>query len=147
MRKIWQIFCLDVRNGTMNVIAGIVCIGLVIVPSLYAWFNIAGSWDPYANTKNLKVAVANTDTGYTSQIAPIDINVGDKVTSALRENDQIGWVITDKDDAMEGLESGAYYAAIIIPPDFSADLLGSFDGGAPKPVSYTHLTLPTNSLV
>lgn len=133
MRKIWQIFCLDVRNGTMNVIAGIVCIGLVIVPSLYAWFNIAGSWDPYANTKNLKVAVANTDTGYTSQIAPIDINVGDKVTSALRENDQIGWVITDKDDAMEGLESGAYYAAIIIPPDFSADLLGSFDGGAPKP--------------
>lgn len=133
MRKVWRIFCLDVRHGTMNVIAGIVCIGLVIVPSLYAWFNIAGSWDPYANTRNLKVAVANTDEGYSSDLMPMDINVGEKVTGALRENDQIGWVITDKDDAMAGLEAGTYYAAIIIPPDFSRDLLGVLDAGAAKP--------------
>lgn len=133
MRKVWKIFCLDVRHGTMNVIAGIVCIGLVIVPSLYAWFNIAGSWDPYANTRNLKVAVANTDEGYTSELMPMDINVGEKVTGALRENDQIGWVITDKDDAMAGLEAGTYYAAIVIPPDFSRDLLGVLDADAAKP--------------
>ena len=99
----------------MNVIAGIVCLGLVIVPSLYAWFNIAGSWDPYSNTKNLKVAVANTDEGYTSDLMPLSINVGDKVTSALRENDQIGWLITSEQDALEGVRSGQYYAAVIIP--------------------------------
>lgn len=133
MRKVWKLFCLDVRHATMNVIAGIVCIGLIIVPSLYAWFNIAGSWDPYANTRNVKVAVANTDEGYTSDLMPMDINVGEKVTSALRENDQIGWVITDKDDAMGGLEAGTYYAAIIIPPDFSRNLLGVLDDDAAKP--------------
>lgn len=124
MRKIWQLFKMDLHRSTMNVIAGIVCLGLVIVPSLYAWFNIAGSWDPYSNTKNLKVAVANTDEGYTSDLMPLSINVGDKVTSALRENDQIGWLITSEQDALEGVRSGQYYAAVIIPPNFSRDLLG-----------------------
>lgn len=133
MRKVWRIFKLDVRHGTMNVIAGIVCIGLIIVPSLYAWFNIAGSWDPYANTKNLKVAVANTDEGFTSELMPLSVNVGEKVTSALRENDQIGWVITNESDAMEGLKAGTYYAAIIIPPDFSRDMLGMLDADSSKP--------------
>ena len=61
MRKVWRIFCLDARNATRNVIALVVCVGLVVIPSLYAWFNIAGSWDPYGNTKGLRVAVANDD--------------------------------------------------------------------------------------
>lgn len=97
MRKVWRIFVTDIKHATSNVIALVVCIGLIAVPSLYAWFNIAGSWDPYANTGNLKVAVANCDEGYTSDLVPVSINVGERVTTALRANDSIGWVITSED--------------------------------------------------
>lgn len=41
----------------------IVIMGITVVPCLYAWFNIAASWDPYKNTGNLKVAVASVDKG------------------------------------------------------------------------------------
>ncbi|MDJ1121328.1 YhgE/Pip domain-containing protein [Olsenella sp. YH-ols2217] len=132
MRKVWRIFVTDIKHATSNVIALVVCIGLIAVPSLYAWFNIAGSWDPYANTGNLKVAVANCDEGYTSDLVPVSINVGERVTTALRANDSIGWVITSEDDAMEGLKAGDYYAAIVIPQDFSRDLLSMLEPDATK---------------
>lgn len=132
MDKIWRIFLYDLRHASCNVIAGIVCVGLVIVPSLYAWINIAGSWDPYGNTHNLKVAVANTDEGFSSSLMPLSINVGDKVCDALRANDQIGWVITDEADARDGVDSGRYYAAIIVPKEFSRDLLGMLDPSTPR---------------
>ena len=77
MKLIWKIFVRDVRQATRNVIAVIVAMGLAIVPALYAWYNIAASWDPYGNTKALKVAVANVDKGYKSDLMPITINVGE----------------------------------------------------------------------
>ena len=91
MKNIWQIFRRDVWRIRNNVIALIVIMGLTVVPCLYAWFNIAASWDPYKNTGNLKVAVASTDKGYEGSLIPIDINIGDKVLSALHENDQMEW--------------------------------------------------------
>ena len=51
MKMIWGIFKRDMCHATRNVIAVIVSMGLVVVPALYAWFNIAASWDPYGNTK------------------------------------------------------------------------------------------------
>ena len=70
MKLIWKIFVRDVRQATRNVIAVIVAMGLVIVPALYAWYNIAASWDPYKNTGNLKVAVASIDEGYDGRLNP-----------------------------------------------------------------------------
>lgn len=64
MKNIWKIFQRDLQQIQKNVIAMIVIIGITVVPCLYAWFNIAASWDPYENTGNLKVAVASVDEGY-----------------------------------------------------------------------------------
>ena len=126
MRKIWRIFCLDVKHATKNIISLIVCVGLVVIPSLYAWFNIAGSWDPYGNTGNLKVAVANSDEGYQSDAIPVKINLGERVASNLSQKKTIGYVVTSEDDAVEGVRSGKYYAAIVIPEDFTKDMLTVF---------------------
>ncbi|MCH3943394.1 MAG: YhgE/Pip domain-containing protein [Atopobiaceae bacterium] len=125
MRTIWRLFRQDLAHATMNVIAIIVCVGLTIVPSLYAWFNIAGSWDPYANTGNLKVAVANVDAGYKSDLVPLRVSIGEQVVDALRGNDSFDWVVTDEDSAVEGVRSGDYYAALVIPSDFSANMMTS----------------------
>jgi putative membrane protein len=126
MRRVWRIFCLDVKHATKNVISLIVCIGLVVIPSLYAWFNIAGSWDPYGNTGNLKVAVANSDAGYKSDTIPVKINLGERVASNLSQKKTIGYVVTTEEDALEGVRSGEYYAAIVIPEDFTKDMLTVF---------------------
>ena len=63
MKNILHLFKRDVQNVSRSVIGMVVVMGLIIVPCLYAWFNIAGSWDPYGNTGNLKIAVVNTDRG------------------------------------------------------------------------------------
>lgn len=126
MKNIWKIFRDDMEHIHTSVIGLIVMVGLVIVPVLYAWFNIAGSWDPYGNTGNLKVAVANEDEGYLSDLIPIKVNMGDSVTSSLRANDALDWVFVDEDKAIEGVKAGDYYAAVVIPRDFSANMMTLF---------------------
>lgn len=133
MKNIWQIFKKDVWRIKNNVIALIVIMGLTVVPCLYAWFNIAASWDPYKNTGNLKVAVASVDKGYEGSLIPIDINIGDRVLSTLHENDQMEWVFTNRDTAVEGVKSGDYYAAIVIPENFSNDMMSLFSEDIEKP--------------
>lgn len=126
MRKILHLFKRDLSNIKQSVIGLIVVVGLVIIPCLYAWFNIAGSWDPYGNTGNLKVAVANSDAGYQSDLVPVELNMGDSVVNSLRANDSLDWVFVDEEKAVEGVKSGAYYAAVVIPEDFSADMMTLF---------------------
>ena len=126
MLNIFRIFIGDLKKISRNAIAWIVVLGLTVVPSLYAWFNIAASWDPYSNTDQLKVAVASVDKGYEGDIIPISLNLGNQVISALRENTQLNWVFTDKEDAIDGVKSGKYYASIVIPKNFSTDMMSLF---------------------
>lgn len=130
MTNIFTIIRQDLRRATSTVMAAIILFGLVVIPSLFTWFNVIASWDPFANTRDLKVAVASTDEGYVSDLAPLRINVGDQVLSALRANDQLDWVITSKDQAIEGTSSGEYYAAIILPPSFSHDMMTFYSSEA-----------------
>ena len=127
MKNILHLFKRDVQNVSHSVIGLVVVMGLIIVPCLYAWFNIAGSWDPYGNTGNLKIAVVNTDEGYESDLIPVEVNVGENVTATLRGNESFDWVVlNNRDKAIEGVESGAYYAAVVIPKTFSADMMTLF---------------------
>lgn len=130
MRSIIAILRRDLSRIRGSVVALIVAVGLVIVPTLYAWFNIAGSWDPYGNTGNLKVAVANSDNGYMSDLIPVRVNIGDTVVSALRENDQLDWRFVNESDAVEGVRSGEYYAAVVIPENFSSRMMTVFSSDA-----------------
>lgn len=123
MGNIAKLFRADVRRLFANVMSIIITVGLVVMPSIFAWYNIIACWSVFDNTGNLTVAVANTDEGYQSDLVPLRVNVGDQVISALRANDQIDWVFTDEEDAVDGARSGRYYAAVVIPKDFSRDML------------------------
>ena len=137
MRTIWAIYRADLRRAHRSLIASVVVFGLVVIPSLFTWFNVAASWDPFGNTKSLRIAIANTDAGYKSDLVPLHVNIGDSVVSALRKNDSFDWVIDSADEAIEGTRSGEYYAAIVIPADFSQEMLTFFDGGASSaPMTY-----------
>ena len=109
-----------------NLIMFVVIIGITILPALYAWFNIAAGWDPYNNTGAMSFAVCSLDEGY--EIKGITINAGDSIIENLKQNDQIGWVFVDENEAIEGTERGDYFAAVVVPKDFSANLLSLVSG-------------------
>ena len=63
MNVVWNIFLHDIKRILKNPIAVLVTIGVCIIPSLYAWFNIAANWDPYKNTQTMPIAVVSEDVG------------------------------------------------------------------------------------
>ena len=115
-----------------NPVAVVVTLGVAIIPSLYAWFNILANWDPYSSTGNLQVAVANEDKGTTSDLVG-RLDAGKQVVSQLKKNDRLGWTFVSADKAVEGVQSGEYYAAIVLPKDFSESLINSITGSSDKP--------------
>ena len=125
MRSILAFIRRDLGHLSRNAVAAVVVVGIIAVPALYAWFNIAGSWDPYGSTRDLSVAVANLDAGYESDLVPVRLNLGERVVDELRASDTIGYTVVSRDEALEGVESGAYYAAVIIPEDFSERMLSA----------------------
>ena len=132
MITIFRVFLSDVKRLRSNVVAIVIIMGLSIIPALYAWFNIMSNWDPYGTsaTSQMKVAVCSQDSGV--EIGSLSLNVGDEVITGLKENPTIGWVFTaSKDEALEGVNSGDYYAALIVPESFTTDFI-SFLGGDPK---------------
>ena len=133
MKNILRIFKYDLKKIHRNVIAMIVIMGITVIPTLYAWFNIAASWDPYKNTGNLKVAVASCDEGYTGNLLSVNINLGDQVLTTLHGNSQLDWTFTSAKKAKSGVKSGKYYAAIVIPKDFSKNMMSIFTSNVTHP--------------
>ena len=128
----WHILKRDVKRILRVPKAWIIVLGIMIIPALYAWFNIRAFWDPYGNTGNIRVAVANVDQGASSKLTG-DIDVGSQVIDQLKENDQLGWQFMDEDEAQQAVKSGDVYAAIVIPEDFSENLLSVATGDFTQP--------------
>lgn len=110
----------------------IVVLALIFLPSFYTWFNVAGFWNPYDNTGDLRVCVVNEDQGAESDLTGA-LNMGDQITEELSHNTQLGWVLTNRTDAMGEVRSGEAYAAFIIPSDFSRDTLTVLTGDFEQP--------------
>ena len=124
MNRIWTIIKNDAGRVTGSVVGLVVMIGLCVLPCLYAWFNIFSNWDPYgpASTSRIPVAVASEDQG--TEVLGVELNVGQRLLDGLAANDQIGWVLTDSgQEARSLVDSGACYAALIVPAGFSADMI------------------------
>ena len=134
MENIIQIFKDDVRGLGKNILALVIALGLCVIPSLYAWFNIYSNWDPYANTGNVSIAVASSDAGYTKDDGTY-VNMGDAVIEQLEENDKLGWTFpATPQDAIDGVYSGEYYAALIMEEDFSQSMYDCLANGMEQDV-------------
>ena len=129
----FAIFKRDIKRLLVNPVALVVTLGVCVIPSLYAWYNIVANWDPYGNTQGIKIAIANNDRGTQNDLVG-ELNAGDQVVDQLKENHQLGWTFVDSTaDAKEGVESGEYYAAIVIPKNFSDNLVSMLDGNYHQP--------------
>lgn len=123
MRNIVRLVRSDFKHLFSNAMSVIIAIGLVVMPSIFTWYNVIACWNVFDNTGNLTVAVASVDEGYESDLIPLRVNIGEQVVSALRANEEIDWTFTTEEDAVDGARSGRYYAAVVIPEGFSRDML------------------------
>ena len=145
MKKSFQIFKRDIGRLSKNIVALIVVIGVCIIPSLYAWFNIAANKDPYGNTANIKIAVANNDAGTENDMLG-NLDVGGQIVDTLKENDSLGWVFVSEDKAISGVKSGEYYAAIVIPDNFSESMVSFLSGKIEQPEFDYYLNEKKNAI-
>ena len=117
MRNTFKIFFSDLRSVFTHFFAAVIVIAITVIPALYAWFNIYANSNPDGNTDNISIAVASDDAGYEGE------NKGQSILDSLRDNKSINWVFTDSTDAaIKGVESGKYYAAIVIGENFSRNM-------------------------
>ncbi|EOL42621.1 YhgE/Pip domain-containing protein [Enterococcus phoeniculicola] len=132
IKNTFKLYILDWKRIFKNPIATLLIIALMIIPSLYAWFNIKALWDPYSNTGELPIAVYSADQPTSFQGK--EVAIGDEVMKTLHTNKQLGWQFVDsKKELDEGVKSGKYYAGIYLPKDFSKDLLSFTTGEIKKP--------------
>ena len=127
MGNIFKVLRRDFLRLSKVPAAWVILFGMVFIPPLYSWYNIVGFWDPYGNTKGITVAIANNDDGTDNALIGKQ-NLGDQIVKQMRSNDQLGWTFVTEAEAMDQVESGKAYAAIIIPKDFSDDLAGVVTG-------------------
>lgn len=133
MGNVFRVFARDVKRVAKVPAAWLVALFLIVLPSLYAWFNVIGFWNPYENTGNLRICVVNEDAGTHDEVLG-DLDLGSQIVDQLKDNDQLGWDFVDRDQAMQAVESGDAYAAFVIPQDFSSDMATILTGDftAPK---------------
>ncbi|HAQ3124148.1 TPA: YhgE/Pip family protein [Enterococcus faecium] len=132
-----RLYLLDWKRIFKNPIATLLIIAIMIIPSLYAWFNIKALWDPYGNTGELPIAVYSADKP--AEFQGKEVAIGEQVIESLHKNKQLGWQFVDSKEQLEdGVRSGKYYAGIYLPKDFSEDLLSFTSGDIKKPkIEYT----------
>ena len=130
MKNIIEIFKNDIREIFRKARTWIVIIGLILLPSMYAWPNILSAWDPYGHTNNIKVAVVTEDSG--AEVNGQKVNLGENLVEGLKNNKNLDWqFVKNKQEAEDGVKIGDYYASIVIPKNFSDDIT-SVSRGVPK---------------
>ena len=142
MGNVWRVFKRDVLRLLKVPPALVVVVALLVLPSVYTWYNVVGFWNPYDNTGNLRVCVVNQDVGGSSDLTG-ELHVGNMIVDELHENSQLDWTFTDYETAMAQLQSGESYAAFVIPPDFTERLLSLTTGDFVQPKIEYHVNEKT----
>lgn len=135
MNIIKQIFKDDCKSLITHFFALVIVGGLCLLPALYAWLNIYSNWDPYGSTGGLKLAAISLDEGceYNGEYE----NVGAGIIDQLHDNTSVDWQFVDtKEQALEGVESGKYYAAVVIDEKFTYNMYNVFEDDAVEPTLY-----------
>jgi putative membrane protein len=129
IKHVREIFQNDMKAILHNPVVMVVLFVIILLPSLYALLNIQATWDPYARTSNIEVAVVNEDLGYSTN--GTQYNIGNMVVDELKNNTKFSWQFVDKNTALDGVKNGKYYATLIIPNNFSQNLL-SIQNSSPQ---------------
>lgn len=106
-------------------------VAAVLVAVLVTFSYVGGFLNPQGNMDGVPIAVVNEDAGATLGGQPVKL--GDQVVAQITTanpaiGDAVAWqVLPSRERAVEELDKGASYAAIVIPSDYSARVAALFD--------------------
>lgn len=108
----------------------------LFVPALYAGIYLASVWDPHAKTSALPVGLVNQDGG--ASFHGQDVRLGNDVAAALEKQGLFGYQrFTDARAAQQAVQEGRLHFAVLIPKDFSQNIVAGSKPGAAKLAVYT----------
>ena len=105
----------------------------LLVGGMLIW----GFWDPTERTDRIPVAIVNEDTPATTTARTVDL--GTQITEQVVASPTLDWVETNIADATAGLESGAFYGILRLPPDLSTNV-ATLDSANPTPAQVEFIT-------
>jgi putative membrane protein len=133
MKNIFRIIISDFRGLGRSFIAMILVIAILFLPALYSWSNIYACWDPYENVSGIAIAIYTEDEDYTKEDGTV-INVSNNMLDELRDTSDIGWTLVDtRDEAVDGVYDGTYYASVVIEKDFTRSMFDFDNVGENEP--------------
>ena len=91
------------------------------MPLLVAAGFLWATWNSDTRLDRVQAAIVNNDEGTTlnKQFVPLGRQLAGGLVNGEADASNFDWVLTDDDDARNGLESGTYAAVVTIPEDFS----------------------------
>ncbi len=122
----------------------IVLCAIMIIPMIYACVFLGSMWDPYGQTDQLPVAVANKDKEVEYNGSTMDI--GKQLSDKLSKNDSMDFNIVSSTKAQKGLKDGKYYMVITIPENFSKNATTLLDDD-PQTMMLTYTTNPQTNYI
>ncbi|PRB07798.1 hypothetical protein CQ047_13245 [Microbacterium sp. MYb72] len=111
------------RARSRKPITWLTILGILLLPAAVGGILVAALQNPTERLDSMTAAIVNLDDPVTidGQLTPL----GRQLSAGLVEgsddlDSNLTWVISNKDDAADGLADGTYQAVITIPEDFSA---------------------------
>ena len=93
---------------------------LATIPLLVGAFFLWSNENPTEHLSDMKVAVVNNDQPADKDGQPV--NVGPEIVRNIKANPTFDWQFISESDAKKGLNSGKYFATVVIPKDFSSSV-------------------------
>ncbi|MGM1017262.1 MAG: YhgE/Pip family protein [Actinomycetota bacterium] len=138
------------RARSRKPVTWLTLLGILLLPAAVGGILVAALNDPTERLDSMTAAIVNLDEPVTidDQYTPLGRQLASGLVEGTDELDSnLTWVISNEDDAAEGIADGTYQAVITIPEEFSAAATSSgqviADGeGDPEQATITITTPP-----
>lgn len=142
------------RARSVRPITWLTILGVLLLPAAVGGILVAALQNPTERLDSMTAAIVNLDEPVTldDQYTPLGRQLASGLVEGSDELDSnLSWVISNEEDAAEGLADGSYQAVITIPAEFSAAATSSgqaiSDGGGTAEQATIEVTTPEDGLV
>lgn len=115
----------EIKRFSGGLLPKLVLIAMLCIPLLYGGIYLYSNWDPYSSVDKVTGALVMSDTGATAEDGK-RVATGQQVADELKESADFDWRdYPDRQAAVDDVTTGDIDFALVIPPDFSENLLST----------------------
>jgi putative membrane protein len=142
------------RARSRKPITWLTILGILLLPAAVGGILVAALQNPTERLDSMVAAIVNLDEPVTidGQLTPLGRQLAAGLVDGSDDLDSnLTWVISNEEDAADGLADGSYQAVVTIPEDFSAAATSAgqaiSDGGGEAEQATIRVTTPDDGLV